>query len=400
MRLTLTYGGLFVLCAAALLVILNLAARIVVIPTAHGELQPTVTRCVRTPTASACRISGSSPSGSTLRALVNASQVQLRGTQRQLAHVLTVVAAQPASESRTLLVVSLVGFGVMAVVSIWLGWLVAGRVLSPLRTITAAAREISATDLHRRLSLAGPDDELRELGDTFDELLARLEAAFEAQRQFVANASHELRTPLARQRTLAEVALGDAEATVESLRASHARLIAAGEEQEDLIEALLTLARSERGPVERQPFDLAVLAEGVLAGRQADIRRRRLHLEAQLEPAVTLGEPRLAERLIANLVDNAIRYNRRGGSLRVVTAKTDAVATVSVTNSGPVVPPDQVVRLLQPFQRLSGTRATTTDGSGLGLSIADAIARAHGGSLTVEAQPEGGLAARANFPVT
>jgi signal transduction histidine kinase len=406
LRLTLLYGGLFLLCSIVLLAVTNLAVRgsSAAHLTVSGSSSGRVVSAVPSGLQGLLAIGATGATGPLLpaqiRALIKASQSHVKDAEVQVQRVLSVANALPASERHQLLLISAIALAVMTIVSIWLGWIVAGRVLSPLRTITAGAREISATNLHRRLALGGPDDELHELGDTFDELLARLEASFEAQRQFAANASHELRTPLARQRTLAEVALGDSDATVQSLRATLERLIAAGEEQEGLIEALLTLARSERGIAAREPFDLAALSESVLAGRRAELRRRRLHLNATLETAPTVGESRLAERLIANLVDNAIAHNHRGGSVDVSTGSRDGWATVIVANSGPIIPADQVERLLEPFRRLSSTRGRTTEGSGLGLSIAAAIARAHGGTLTVEAQPEGGLTVRANFPAT
>jgi signal transduction histidine kinase len=397
--LTLLYGGLFLLCSILLLAVTNLAVRtsaahisVSAGGRASGELSALPTALL--PAGATSAASPSPLTSAQVRALLKAS----KDNQAHIERVLSVAAALPGHENRELLLISAIALAVMTLVSIWLGWIVAGRVLSPLRTITAGAREISATNLHRRLALGGPDDELQELGDTFDALLARLEASFEAQRQFVANASHELRTPLARQRTLAEVALGDAEATVDSLRASLERLIAAGEEQEQLIEALLTLARSERGVSAREPFDLAALSESVLDSRRGEIRRRRLHLDATLEAAPVAGEPRLVERLIANLVDNAIVHNRRGGSVDVSTGMRDGRAILRVANSGPIIPTDQLDRLLQPFERLAGARTTRARGSGLGLSIAVAIARAHGGTLTMTAQPEGGLIVEVSFP--
>ena len=302
------------------------------------------------------------------------------------------------SQLSALLTESAIALVIMAFVSIGLGWLVAGRVLAPVRMMNARVRQITEHSLHERLALSGHDDELKELGDTFDELLARLERAFESQRLFVANASHELRTPVTVERALVEVALADPDATVESLRDTCGRVLVAGQQQERTIEALLTLARSQRGIAERESFDLADLTRRVLASRRADIRRRRLHLDLRLEPAPTSGEPRLAERLIANLVDNAIRHNHRAGLVQVATRTAAGAATISVANSGPIVPPEEVARLLEPFERLTGARRATADGSGLGLSIAAAIARAHGGALVVEAQPEGGLAVRADFP--
>jgi signal transduction histidine kinase len=218
-----------------------------------------------------------------------------------------------------------------------------------------------------------------------------------AQRQFVANASHELRTPLARAQTLAEVALSDPEATVDSLRASHRRVIAAGQQQERLIEALLTLARSERGLDQRESFDLATVAGTVLGASRPEADRRGLHVYASLEQAQTSGDPRLAERLVANLIDNALRHNQPQGRVDVATATRADRAVISVANSGPSVPPDEVVRLFEPFQRLGTSRTDHGDGIGLGLSIVKAVATAHGASLTAQAQPDGGLEIEVSF---
>jgi signal transduction histidine kinase len=286
----------------------------------------------------------------------------------------------------------------MAAISAGAGWLVAGRVLRPLRTITAAARDISATSLHRRLALDGPHDELRELGDTFDGLLARLEAAFAAQRQFAANASHELRTPLAWQKTLVQVALADPEADFESLRAACQRVLTSGAHQEQILEALLTLSRGQAGPGKREPFDLATLAGHVLRARQPGAQDRQLTLHTALTPAPATGDPRLAERLIANLTDNALAHNTPGGHVEVVTGTSNSRAVLAVTNTGPVVPAEAVGRLLQPFQRLGTDRTGHGEGLGLGLSIVQAITHAHGATLTLRPQPGGGLHAEVSFP--
>jgi signal transduction histidine kinase len=286
----------------------------------------------------------------------------------------------------------------MTVVSIGLGWLVAGRVLGKLRTITTAARSISASSLDARLALAGPDDELKELGDTFDALLARLEGAFGAQRQFVANASHELRTPLARQRTLIEVALADPEPSVTGLQDVCKRVLATGEQQERLIEALLTLARSQRGLDRREPIDLAALAAEVALARQQEAELRGLRISTSLGPAPALGDGRLAERLVANLVDNAVRHNVACGLVEISTATWAGHAVLSVSNTGPVIPPDHLRRLFLPFQRGGADRTGGRDGLGLGLSIVAAIAEAHGAWLQAHALAGGGLIVRAGFP--
>jgi signal transduction histidine kinase len=307
-------------------------------------------------------------------------------------------AGQHGADVRVLAFVSLIALVAMAALSMGLGWLVAGRVLRPLRTITGAAREISATDLHRRLALTGPDDEFKELGDTFDGLLGRLDASFQAQRQFVANASHELRTPLARLKTLAQVALADPNASVESLRAAHDRVLASEQQLEQLIDALLSLARSERGLDRRQPVDLAALVGEVLADRRDQIERRGLQLHATLDPARIQGDPQLLERLVANLIDNAIRHNSAGGRIEVATTTTAATAVLSVVNDGPVVPAEELERLQAPFQRLGAARTSPGDGHGLGLSIVHAIVAAHEAQLNIGARSEGGLVVEVRFP--
>ena len=310
----------------------------------------------------------------------------------------TLMATQQAETLRRLFLRSGLALTIMTVVSVGLGWLVAGRVLSPLRTIAATTRHISASDLHQRLAMTGRQDEMKQLGDTIDGLLARLEAAFTAQRQFVANASHELRTPLARQRTLLEVALADPTPTTDGLRVVCGRVLAAGEQQERLIEALLTLARSERGLDRREPLDLRAIAESVVEARRAEAAAREVAVSADLGPAGALGDTRLAERMVANLVDNAIRHNDTGGTVEVVTDIRAGVATLTVTNTGPVIPPEQVDRLFQPFDQLAPDRTATRDGLGLGLPIVAAIAAAHDARLDVHPLPAGGLAVTVRLP--
>ena len=291
-----------------------------------------------------------------------------------------------------------VALAIMAVISAGLGWIMAGRALRPLRAITHAARQISATSLDRRLDLTGPDDEIKELGDTVDDLLGRLEAAFRAQRQFAANASHELRTPLAWQRTLVQVALADSDADAGSLRAAHEKVLAAGAHQERIIEALLMLARGQAGLAKRDRFDLADLAGQVFTARQAEAHDRQVRMHTALASAPVVGDPRLAERLIANLADNALRHNAPGGYVEVITRTCDSHAVFAVPNTGPIVPAAAVDQLLQPFQRLGTDRAGHGQGLGLGLSIVRAIADARGATLTIQPQPGGGLRVEAAFP--
>jgi signal transduction histidine kinase len=286
----------------------------------------------------------------------------------------------------------------MTVLSIGLGWLLAGRVLHPLRTITATARRLSATSLHERLALTGPDDELKELGDTFDSLLARLERSFEAQRQFVANASHELRTPLARQQTLIEVALADPEPTIAALQTACRRALAASTQQDRLIDALLTLAHSQRGLEHREIVDIAGITNGVLESRRTDADRAGLRVSIALRPALALGDAQLVERLAANLVTNAIRHNVPGGWVEVNTGVQAGGAVLSVANSGPLIPAGEVGRLFQPFQRLGTARTARRDSTGLGLSIVSAIVLAHDAQVWARPLGSGGLEVRVHFP--
>jgi signal transduction histidine kinase len=275
--------------------------------------------------------------------------------------------------------------------------MVAGRVLRRLRRITAAARDISANNLHERLGLDGPQDELRELGDTFDQLLCRLEASFMAQRQFIANASHELRTPMARQRTLAQVALSDPDASAESLRAAHERVLAAGAQQEQLIMALLTLARGQAGLSRREPFDLARVTEEVVLSRAEEAEQRSVTVRTASAAAWTMGDVRLAERMIVNLVDNALRHNVPGGVVEIRARARDGAAVLTVSNTGPEIPEAVVDQLFQPFERFGSERTGRSEGLGLGLSIVRAIADAHGAVLETRPRPGGGLVTTVTF---
>lgn len=295
-------------------------------------------------------------------------------------------------------VAGVVMVAVIAAVALGIGWLIAGRVLRPLRTITATAREISATNLHQRLTVAGPDDEFRQLGDTLDGLFGRLEASFQAQRHFVANASHELRTPLTAEKTVLQVALADPEATTATLRSACEKALQWNEQQERLIDALLTLASSERGIERWEPFNLADLAGKAILDRHQDAERRNIRIDSALSAAPVTGDPALAESLIANLLSNAIRHNLDGGRVEVSTGLTDGRAIVTVSNTGPLIPADEVDRLFQPFQRLGSQRLRPAGGHGLGLPIVSAIVSVHGAALTASARPEGGLGITVSFP--
>ena len=283
---------------------------------------------------------------------------------------------------------------VLAVAAAW--WL-AGRFLRPLRAMTTAAQDISANNLGRRLNLEGPDDELTGLGRTLDALFARLQASFESQRQFVANASHELRTPLAGQRTLLQVALADPDADAQALRSTCEEALELSSQQERLINGLLTLATSERGVERWDPFDLAALTGDVVNSRQHEAECHGVQIDVSLEEAHAVGDASLAESLIANLLDNAIRHNVDGGTVEISTTATPAGALLSVGNTGAVIPSADLERLFQPFQRLGSQRVGPTDGHGLGLAIVQAVATAHGSTLVARPRPGGGLDIEVTF---
>ena len=390
LRLTALYGLLFTLSGAALLVITNVLVRSA---TSAGS-------CSTGPNGSVlCTIPGDHGKGSGTLTITGSSVRGTKGLASRQVHALRMLAnSQNAADLHNLLVYSWLALAIMAVLSVALGWLVAGRVLRPLRTITTTARNISATNLHERLALGGPNDELKELGNTFDALLARLEQFIQSQRQFVANASHELRTPLAMQRTLIQLALTDPDATMESLRIAHERVLVSGAQQERLIEALLTLTRGHAGLTKRDPFDLAMVAGQVLLTRESQARGRSIDLRSALAPAPMTGDPRLVERLVANLVDNALAYNSNPGRIQVSTGRRGDVPVLSVTNTGPVVDAGAVGRLTQPFERLAPERTGHGEGSGLGLSIVQAIVNAHEGSLAITPRPHGGLTVEVTFP--
>jgi signal transduction histidine kinase len=295
-------------------------------------------------------------------------------------------------------IIGAIALPVVVLLAVAGGWLIAGRLLRPLRTITSAARDISASSLSRRLALGGRGDEFAELGETLDDLFGRLEAAFESQRHFVANASHELRTPLTAERTLLQVALADPHATEATLRSACAEALTLGERQERLIAALLTLASGEGGVQEWEPFDLAGIARNVAEARREDAGRRGIEVSTALSAAAAAGDPRLAESLVTNLVDNAVRHNVTGGRVEISTIRVAGRAILRVGNTGPVIPPDRLERLFEPFQRLGGARTHSDGGYGLGLAIVRAIAGAHGATLTPRARPEGGLDIEVSFP--
>jgi signal transduction histidine kinase len=268
---------------------------------------------------------------------------------------------------------------------------VSGRALRPVRSITDTARRASELELGERLALSGPDDELKELADTFDLMLERLDAAFASQRRFVANAAHELRTPLTAMRTAIEVTLAKPNRTPEQLEAMAERVKRSIDRAEAMIEALLTLATTEGGRFASELVDLATAAEDAIDSAGPAIAQRRLSLETNLEPAYAQGDPVLLERMIANLVDNAVRHNQSGGWVRIHTAQQDGSAVFEIANTGPPISEESIPMLLEPFGRAE-QRLNPVDGVGLGLSIAGAISDAHGATLTAHSRDGGGLA--------
>jgi signal transduction histidine kinase len=374
LRLTVLYGGVFLACGAAVLALTYLL---------DGHATPLVP--LHQPPK------GSGPPKTPLDPLAAAQQARVRSLKAELF-------AQVASDRHQLLIQSGIALAVVTVAAVAIGWVLAGRVLRPLSTITAAARRISASSLHERLALPGPDDELKLLGDTLDRLFARLEASFDAQRRFAANASHELRTPLTRERALLEVTRADPAATAGTWWAVSQDLLAFIAEQDRLIEALLTLASSEAGPGEREPTDLAAITSAALAAAGPAISDLGLHVHAGIQPATLQGDPVLVGQLVTNLIDNAVRHNIPGGQVQVATAAGRAGAVLSVASSGPVIPAADVDRLFQPFQRLGPRPARRDGGHGLGLAIVQAIATAHDAAITARPRPGGGLAIDITFP--
>ncbi|MFD9189229.1 sensor histidine kinase [Streptomyces phaeochromogenes] len=293
---------------------------------------------------------------------------------------------------RQMVLWSAVGLLVMAVLAGLLGRWLAGRALGPVAAMTDTTRRISEQNLHQRLALTGPDDELQRLADTFDTMLDRLEKSFESQRRFVANASHELRTPLAVQRTSLEVGLADP--LPEGLADVREDLLTANREAERLINALLLLARSDRGLDETEPVDLSAAARLVAAELAPQAKSEQVDVEVSADRQLTVpGDPVLVRHLLTNLVRNAIQYNHPGGRVRVLIDGR----TLTVTNTGPPVPADRVPDLFEPFRRLAQDRVGTT-GHGLGLAIVRSIAEAHGTEATAEPGPAGGLVVTVRFP--
>ena len=324
--------------------------------------------------------------------------------------VTTVHVTGPASSPRAtvhssdlgkLLILAGMALAVMAVVSILFGWLVAGRFLAPVRAITASARRISATSLHERLSLQGPDDELKELADTIDELLTRLERSFESERRFAASASHELRTPLATMRVWLDVATAKPRPLPPQTAALASRIRGELDHLDALLESLLILARTQQGPAGDQTVLALSAATAAAIQRHAEtIAAMPLRVDHRACPdARVAGSGTLLTRMIENVIDNAVRHNRPEGWIRV-SAETDrAQARLVVENSGTILTPEDISQLARPFRRPGTERTGSGSGTGLGLTIVQAIAEAHGGSLSLHARDGGGLRLAITLPL-
>ncbi|MFF3981406.1 sensor histidine kinase [Streptomyces sp. NPDC001828] len=379
-RLTLLYGGMFMIAGILLLSIIYLLA------------------------AQALHTGGSAPfkivGGQNITVSSSICQLPNQGTSGEFNDAISVCMAQQRQHALdNLLSRSLLALVGLSVIAFAFGYAMAGRVLSPLGRITRTARRVAGTDLTRRIELDGPDDELKELSDTFDEMLDRLERAFTAQQRFVANASHELRTPLAINRTLLEVHLSDPGAPVE-LQQLGKTLLATNERSEQLVEGLLLLARSDNEIIDRKPVDLAEVASRAIDQARAEAEAKGVEVRGERGPAVVQGNGVLLERIALNLVQNAVRYNIvEDGWVEVVTELRDGHATLLVTNTGPVVPAYEIDNIFEPFRRLRTERTGSDKGVGLGLSIARSVARAHGGRIIAEPREGGGLVMRVTLPV-
>jgi signal transduction histidine kinase len=291
-----------------------------------------------------------------------------------------------------------VAFLLAVAATVLLAWVITGQVLRPLHDVTATARRLSAESLDERLRLPGPRDEVAELADTFDAMLDRLQAAFQSQRRFVANASHELRTPLAVVRTEVDVTLADPAADAAELRRMASVIRDATLRAQQLVDGLLVLARTEGGALRaREVADLADLAEAALRIVASEADSRALQVSKRMTPALTVGDPALLERVVGNLVENAVRHNVDGGWVEVCTDLAGAHTTLRVASSGEVIAPEAVTALFEPFHR-GGVARTAHDGAGLGLSIVQAVVLAHGGTVHAEPVPGGGLTVTVQLP--
>jgi signal transduction histidine kinase len=402
-RLTAIYGALFLLAGAGLLAVTYLLMDATLdkqSPNGDVVMASAVKDGVLSPAAAGAVARKQTFVGSGNPALIVRMQglnpQQRAVVQQKMAFAEEIQADAQAAALRSMLTRGAVALGGFAVAGIWVGWVVAGRTLRPIQQITATARRVADRNLHERIGLTGPRDELRELGDTFDDMLGRLDAAFDGQRRFVANASHELRTPLAINRTLLEVAMSRPDAPPQ-LRQLGDTLLEVNARHEQLISGLLTLARSEQAPAERTPVDLSDVAAAVSDQFTAAADAADVTIAVDRGAAPTVGDPVLLERLTQNLVENAVRYNARGGWVALRTATAGDDVSITVANTGPVVSPYETAGLFEPFRRLTD-RVGSARGTGLGLSIVRSVARAHGGDARIRPRDGGGLVVEVTLP--
>ena len=384
-KLTALYGGMFFLAGLLLVTLTYLLMQ------ASLERRPGIGAQIQVPSPTTLP-GGGLPLGQTFLRTADGETVTPAELFERLRQA---EAAQRRNTLNDLLTWSLLALGLVGVGATGFGWLMAGRVLRPVHEITATARRVADRSLHERIDLQGPQDELKELADTFDAMLARLDSAFAGQRRFVADASHELRTPLAVNRTLLEVALADPDGS-EDLRRLATNLLTTTERNELLIEGLLLLAQSGNELTDRRPVDLAEITEHVLAVVEHEAATAGVTPRPALDPMPASGDPILLERVVLNLVQNGIRHNEPGGWVSVTTGADGLI----VGNTGPVVPGYEVDSLFEPFRRLPVQRAGEQRGIGLGLSIVRSIVIAHCGSVTITPRSDGGLVVTVRLEAT
>ncbi len=403
-RLALVYGGVFFCMGVGLIAVSYAIVDHSLSPAGTGG---TVARFVTIPGGPLAGLPGAlsaprmiSPDGQPIDVPAQGVAVTVRGSTQLKTGLEQLITDVRLQTLHSLLLTWAAVIAVLAVAAGILGWLLAARMLKPLRDITATARRLSVENLHERIEFDGPRDELKELADTFDGMLCRLEAAFGSQRRFVANASHELRTPLAIMRAQVDVALDDSQVTRAELLATSRVVRDAVVRCERLLDGLLVLARSDRGLDATERVELSESVTRAIEQISPRARQRGIELRTALTPAAVDGDQSLLDRLVANLLENAVEYNQSAGWVEVSTSNGGDRARLRVTNTGPPIPAEQVPSLFEPFRRLTRDRTASGRGAGLGLSIVRSVARAHGGDARARAQRAGGLTVEVLLPAS